>query len=176
MCMSTQEHSNKGCNCSQSLLASLFSFDKFVNDHLKKINCNICQTQLKIAVGRPQISLNFGVSQRKLLFQKPSVDFCWEKRIGYNSFWRLRFLSVLPLSLIDKLTIEDARTIRMSLENCPSPPCMPVMDQILQEKLKVGRINGAESQNYLQTLQQKAWLLFVTHFIPCLTKDSDLIF
>ena len=147
MCISRQEHSNKGWNCSQSLLASLFSLDKFVNDHLKKIKCNIFQTQLKIAVGRPQISLNFGVLQRKLLFQKPSVDFCWEKRIGYSSFWRPRFLSVLLLPLLDKPTLEDARTMRMSLENCPSPPCMPVMDKILQEKLKVGRINGAESQN-----------------------------
>ena len=34
----------------------------------------------------------------------------------------------------------------------------------------------SQKSKCLQTLQQKPWLFFVTHFIPCLTKGSDLIF
>ena len=34
----------------------------------------------------------------------------------------------------------------------------------------------SRKSKYLQTLQQKPCLFFVTRFFPCLTKDSDLIF
>ena len=33
-----------------------------------------------------------------------------------------------------------------------------------------------QKSKYLQTLQQKPCLFFVTRFIDCLTKNSDLIF